>query len=188
MGNLATRLTMLSLACWLVPSLALAADGAAEEKDAMTELAKHEQKPLARVIRIRFEDNAQFRFGPNNQALSFLRIQPVIPFDLSENWSLIARPVIPILHQPWPESVDGLGDIGLQLLLSPERSGKFIWGVGPAFLSPSATDKEVGTGKWSAGPAVVGAYTSGRWVVGAIVNQLCYGHLPATTVARMSTS
>jgi hypothetical protein len=121
---------------------------------------------------VQFEDNAQFGFGPDNQVLNFLRIQPVIPFDLSEDWSLITRPVIPIVHQPWPETVNGLGDIGLQLLLSPEKSGKFIWGVGPALLFPTATDKIIGTGKWSAGPAVVGAYTSGPWVVGAIVNQV----------------
>jgi hypothetical protein len=162
---------LLALASWLVLISALAAEGAGE-KDAMTELAKQEQNPLARLIRVQFEDNAQLGFGPDNGVLNFLRIQPVIPFDLSEDWSLIARPVIPIVHQPWPESVDGLGDIGLQLLLSPERSGKFIWGVGPAFLFPSATDKIIGTGKWAAGPAVVGAYTSGPWVVGAIVNQV----------------
>ena len=166
-----TILTSLALAIWLILISAFAAEGA-EQKDAMTELAKQEQNPLARLIRVQFEDNAQLGFGPDNGVLNFLRIQPVIPFDLSEDWSLIARPVIPIVHQPWPESVDGLGDIGLQLLLSPEKSGKFIWGVGPAFLFPSATDKIIGTGKWSAGPAVVGAYTSGPWVVGAIVNQL----------------
>ncbi len=67
---------------------------------------------------------------------------------------------------------DGLSDIALQLFLSPEKSGKFIWGAGPAFVFPTATDKIIGTEKWSAGPAVVGAYTSGPWVVGAIVNQL----------------
>lgn len=171
MERLAVRLTTLALACWLVYSSAFAA-GEPDEKDAMTALAKQEQNPLARLFRVQFEDNAQFGFGPDNQVLNFLRIQPVIPFDLSENWSLITRPVIPIVHQPWPESVDGLGDIGLQILLSPERAGKFIWGVGPALLFPSATDDVIGTGKWSAGPAVVGAYTSGPWVVGAIVNQL----------------
>jgi len=171
MGKLAIRLTILSLACWLILNSAVTAEGAGE-KDALAELAKQEQNPLARLIRVQFEDNAQFGFGPNNEVLNFLRIQPVIPFDLSEDWSLITRPVIPIVHQPWPESADGLSDIALQLLLSPEKSGKFIWGAGPAFVFPTATDKVIGTEKWSAGPAVVGVYTSGPWVVGAIVNQL----------------
>ena len=30
-----------------------------------------------------------------------------------------------------------------------------VWGVGPAFQLPTATDDELGTGKWSAGPAFV---------------------------------
>src|SRR3972149_6940625 len=107
------RLATLALASLLVLNPAFAAEGAGE-KDALAELAKQEQNPLARVIRVQFEDNAQFGFGPDNEVLNFLRIQPVIPFDLSEDWALITRPVIPIVHQPWPESVDGLGDIGLQ--------------------------------------------------------------------------
>jgi len=165
------RLATLALASLLVLNSAVAAEGAGE-KGALAELAKQEQNPLARLIRVQFEDNAQFGFGPDNEVLNFLRIQPLIPFDLSEDWALIARPVIPIVHQPWPESADGLSDIALQLLLSPEKSGKFIWGAGPAFVFPTATDKIIGTGKWSAGPAVVGVYTSGPWVVGAVVNQL----------------
>ncbi|MGH7167943.1 MAG: neuromedin U [Nitrospiraceae bacterium] len=165
------RLTLLALASWLVLNSAVAAEGA-EEKDTLSELAKQEQNPLARLIRLQLEDNAQFGFGPDNGVLNFLRIQPVIPFGLTEDWRLITRMIIPIVHQPWPESADGLSDIALQLLLSPEKSGKFIWGAGPGLVFPTATDKIIGTGKWSAGPAVAGVYTSGPWVVGALVSQL----------------
>ena len=30
-----------------------------------------------------------------------------------------------------------------------------VWGLGPAFQFPTATDDELGTGKWSAGPGFV---------------------------------
>jgi hypothetical protein len=30
-----------------------------------------------------------------------------------------------------------------------------VWGVGPAFQFPTASDEELGTGKWSAGPGFV---------------------------------
>jgi hypothetical protein len=30
-----------------------------------------------------------------------------------------------------------------------------LWGVGPAFQFPTASDEELGTGKWSAGPGFV---------------------------------
>jgi len=165
------RLTTLGLASLLVMNSAFPADEAIAN-DALAELARQEQNPLARLVRLQVEDNAQFGFGPDNDVLNFLRVQPIIPFDLSEDWALITRTVIPIVHQPWPDSADGLGDIAVQLLLSPEKGGKFIWGAGPAFVFPTATDKIIGTEKWSAGPAVVGVYTSGPWVVGAVVSQL----------------
>jgi len=79
-----TTLTTLVLACLLVLNSAVAAEGAGEKAD-LAELAKQEQNPLARLIRVQLEDNAQFGFGPDNEVLNFLRIQPVIPFDLSED-------------------------------------------------------------------------------------------------------
>src|SRR3972149_465853 len=146
------RLTTLGLASLLVMNSAFPADEAIAN-DALAELARQEQNPLARLVRLQVEDNAQFGFGPDNDVLNFLRVQPIIPFDLSEDWALITRTVIPIVHQPWPDSADGLGDIAVQLLLSPEKGGKFIWGAGPAFVFHTATDKIIGTVKGSAGPA-----------------------------------
>ncbi len=136
------------------------------------ELAKQEQNPFTRFLRVQLEENAQFGFGPNGDVLNILRIQPIIPFNLNERWTLFARPVIPIIHQPGPGSTDGLGDIALQFLLAPDRTGQFLWGVGPAFSFPSATDDRLGTEQWTAGPAAAGVYTSGPWVVGAVVTNL----------------
>lgn len=153
------------LAAMVPATPALAQDGA-------TELAKLDQNPLTRFNRLQFEDNAQFGFGPDHDVLNFLRIQPLIPFDLNEDWSLITRTVVPITHLPWPEPVDGLSDIALQLFLSPAKTSHFVWGVGPAFVFPTATDELIGTGKWLAGPAVAGIYTNGPWVVGAIASNL----------------
>lgn len=119
------------------------------------------------------EDNAQFGFGPENGTLNFLRLQPTIAFNLTKGLSLVTREILPIVHRPGPpSSIDGLGDIALQLFLTPRKRSKFLWGVGPAFVFPSATDDAIGTEKWSAGPAVIVTYSTGRWVFGAIANQL----------------
>jgi hypothetical protein len=136
------------------------------------DLAKEDQNPVSRFYIMRFEDNAQLGFGPDDDALNFFRIQPLIPFDLNENWSLVTRAVIPIVHQPWPESTDGLGDVALAMFLTPARAGKFIWGAGPALLLPTATDERIGVEKWSAGPAVAGVYTNGPWLLGAVIQNL----------------
>ena len=136
------------------------------------DLAQQDQNPITRFYIMRFEDNAQMGFGPDEEVLNFFRIQPLIPFKLNENWNLVTRAVIPIVHQPWPESTNGLSDVALTMFLTPARAGKFIWGVGPALVLPTATDEMIGTEKWSAGPAVARVYTSGPWLVGAVIQNL----------------
>src|SRR5262249_40392122 len=43
---------------------------------------------------------------------------------------------------------NGLGDLNPSFFLSPAHPGKLIWGVGPTFLLPTATDPTLGQGKW----------------------------------------
>lgn len=47
-----------------------------------------------------------------------------------------------------------------------------IWGVGPAFLFPTASDDVLGSEKWGAGPSAVVLTVRGPWVCGAIINQI----------------
>ena len=68
-------------------------------------------------------------------------------------------------------SAFGLGDINPQFYFSPAKPGGLIWGVGPTFTFPTATDPMLGTGKYSAGPAVVALTIQGHWVMGALANQ-----------------
>ncbi|KAB2836874.1 MAG: neuromedin U [Candidatus Brocadia sp.] len=165
------RFATFALAAWLALNTAF---GTEETKTRLTptELAKQDQNPIARILRVQIEDNIQFGFGPHDGTLNFLRIQPAVAFGLTKDWSLVMRPVIPIVHQPWPESADGLGDIGLQLFLTPHTKGKFIWGFGPALVFPSATHEIIGTKKWSAGPTGIVVYSHGPWVVGLLLNQI----------------
>jgi hypothetical protein len=45
-----------------------------------------------------------------------------------------------------------------------------IWGVGPTFSLPTATDRDLGAGKWSMGPTGVALTIQGHWVYGALIN------------------
>jgi len=136
------------------------------------ELEREDQNPLSRFAKVQFEDNAQFGFGPDNEVLNFFRVQPVMPFHLNQNWDLVTRLIIPVVHQPFPESTDGLSDINVQLFLTPAQTGKFIWGVGPAFILPTATDELIGTEKWSAGPAAAAVYINGPWLIGVVAQNV----------------
>ena len=63
----------------------------------------------------------------------------------------------------------GLGDFNPQFYFST-TSGELIWGVGPAFTLPTATDKQLGAGKFSMGPTAVALTIQGPWVIGALAN------------------
>ena len=105
-----------------------------------------------------------------------MNIQPVVPISLGSDWNLITRTIFPVITQPdfFSESgsTTGLGDVNFTAFLSPSKPSKFIWGVGPAIILPTATDQTLGSGKWSAGPSVVGLTIQGPWVAGLLVSQV----------------
>jgi len=152
---------------------------AADEEESATELAKKTQNPVADLISVPFQNNFNFNSGTKDATVYILNVQPVIPINLTENWNLITRTIIPIINQPslfpspepFSESAFGLGDINPTLFLSPSKPGKFIWGVGPTFTLPTATDKQLGSREFSMGPAAVALMMHGPWVYGALVNQ-----------------
>src|SRR5574341_970556 len=140
-----------------------------------TDLAKQTQNPVANLISVPFQNNFNFGAGADNKMVWIMNVQPVIPISLSKDWNLITRTIVPIINQPslFPgmDSAFGMGDINPTLFLSPAKPSKFIWGVGPTMTLPTATESELGSGQWSMGPAVVGLFMDGPWVVGALANQ-----------------
>lgn len=142
--------------------------------DSESDLAKKTQNPVADLISVPFQSNFYFNTGTKDATVYVLNVQPVIPFKLNEDWNLITRTIMPIINQPslFPrmESAPGMGDINPTLFFSPAKSGSFIWGVGPTFTLPTATDRLLGAGKYSMGPAAVALTMQGPWVIGALVN------------------
>jgi hypothetical protein len=140
------------------------------------ELAHLVQNPVAKVISLPFQNNLNFGAGPQSDAQDVLNIQPVLPFGIGSNWNLIARAIIPVIHEPplghGTESTDGLGDISLAMYLSPARPGKIIWGIGPAFTFATASHDELGQGKFDAGLSAVALTIRGHWLLGALATDV----------------
>ena len=125
-----------------------------------------------------------FDYGAPNGEASFLNIQPVIPVTVGD-WNLINRIIVPLIDTPGqvagtpeipnPQPGDGatgLGDINYSLFVSPAKPEKFIWGVGPSVMFPSASNDQLGSGKWSAGPTGV-ILVQPKWgTYGGLVRQL----------------
>jgi hypothetical protein len=145
------------------------------EEDRTAALAKAAQNPIANLISFPLQNNTAFGIRPYERAQNVLNIQPVIPFHISEKWNLITRTILPVVWQPNGQPTQGwfgFGDLNPSLFLSPAKPGKLIWGVGPAFVFPTATAEQLGQGKFSLGPSVVVLSTPGHWVLGALVNNV----------------
>ena len=122
------------------------------------------QNPISSLVSLPFKFN--FDYGAKNGDGTILNIQPVVPVTVGD-WNLVNRAIIPLAHvdgaiqganNPNPElgkgakdSASGLGDINYSLYFSPTKYDKVIWGVGPSINLPTATDDQLGSGKWSAG-------------------------------------
>jgi len=124
-----------------------------------------------------FQNNFNFNSGAKDATVWVMNVQPVIPIPLTKSWNLITRTILPVINQPplfaAPQTdAFGIGDLNPTFFLSPnvKREG-FLWGVGPTMTFPTASDKVLGSGKYSMGPAAVGLYMGGPWVVGALANQ-----------------
>ena len=139
------------------------------------ELAKQTQNPVANLISVPFQNNFNFGAGPEHEMIWIMNVQPVIPIPLNEDWNLITRTILPIINQPGlvagQDDTFGMGDLNPTVFLSPAKDKGFIWGVGPSTTLPTASASAIGSGQWSLGPAAVGLYMEGPWVVGALVNQ-----------------
>jgi hypothetical protein len=169
-----TRLSFVLLA--LLAIVPMASNARAEDTQSQSstaELAKQTQNPVADVISVPFENYFYFNAGPNHATLYDLNVKPVIPFHLNEDWNLITRTIIPIVNEPslslGSRSGFGLGDINPSFFLSPAKSSGFIWGVGPTFTLPTATDSLLGSRKFSMGPTAVALIDKGPWLYGALV-------------------
>ena len=142
------------------------------------DLAKSLANPIASTISVPIQQDFEFGGGPgSNGFVSLTDIEPVIPIKLSDDWNLISRTIIPLVHQEriQPNHEAGLGDVvrkPLFLALLKPGPGGLIWGVGPVFLFPTATNARLGSEKWGAGPTAVALIQRGKWTLGGLANHI----------------
>jgi hypothetical protein len=144
------------------------------------DLAKKLANPISSLISLPIQSNFDFGFGPGEGTVWRTNVQPVIPISLNEDWNLISRTILPLIEQEGlaaaGDSLDaaGLGDTSQSLFFSPvdPTAGGWIWGAGPVFLLPTASEMLLGGEKWGAGPTAVVLKQEGAWTYGALANQI----------------
>jgi hypothetical protein len=104
---------------------------------------------------------------------SNLYFQPLLSVKVTDNWTLLTRPVLEMFNSaPWQDPagqtrrVTGFGDMALAFALSPGHAlvGNWLLAVGPTFIFPTATESLLGQHKWQAGPTAAIGYTGEHFI------------------------
>src|SRR5262249_1043476 len=151
---------------------------AAQAEMSAGELAKLAQNPVGNLISLPFQNNTNLNFGPEKGTQNILNIQPVIPAEITKDWNINTRTILPVIHMPTlgPDigSKDGIGDTVFTAFLSPANPGHWIWGAGPVVQIPTNSSSELGNKNWGLGPSFVVLHLEhdNPWVYGALVNNI----------------
>ena len=161
--------TLLSAAIAAVAAIAISQQSALAQD--VSDLAKATQNPVgdltALPVEIKFLAGGALTDGRSILNVNF---EPVIPMAVNKNWNVIVRTIFPYLNVPGPQLTrfTGIGDVKEQLFFSPSHPGALLWGVGPVFSFPTATNELATTGAWAAGPSAVVLKFIGPLVLGTL--------------------
>lgn len=162
------RSILASIVILLTVSLAYAQDDA-QSGDAVAEMARKLQNPLANIKAIMTDNNIGFDTGTDDGVSYGFQIQPVYAIDFEKaGFTFIPRAVIPIVGlepgtkvpqvggdgNPTPagtKDVWGISDIALQFFFAPHTESGFKWGFGPAVSLSTHSQPELAGPKWGAG-------------------------------------
>ena len=135
---------------------------------------------------IHYEGDALDALGEDDLTQNVTLFMPVISQQMTPNWKMIFRPIVPIVSFRTLDNVDistntvgqpiginterqsGLGDIVLWTAFSKQYTPPVIFGFGPTVMLDTATDDRLGTGKFSAGPMALAFSITEKWVLGVV--------------------
>ena len=164
-------------------TLILAACYAQDERiltdSALAAINSELDNPLAKRWSLVFQENFSINQGDMIEggviSNSFF-FQPALPIPFGRNRVFTARPVFPLVTQPdfsedasGAKKITGFGDIQMAALMGPGNASGWVWGAGATFVFPTATNENLGQGKYQAGPTLMLFHLGELWNKGFFV-------------------
>ncbi len=164
-----------------------------EEQAEMAQIAEAMLNPLSylwlaftQLDSIEYEGDALDAIGEDEVVNHTLLLQPVMSIQLTTDWKLVFRPVVPInsfetidnvnlttgtTEDPFGVDLDretGIGDIVLWAAFSKQYKPPNIFGVGVTAMLDTASEDQLGTGKNSIGPMALAFHMTDKWILGVV--------------------
>lgn len=161
---------------------------AAKESSQAKDLAQNAVNPLTTTITVPIQFEYNENIGIDDEGTrSTVFVQPIIPFEISEDWNLITRTIVPFMKQddifPGAGSQSGIGDISESLFFSPDYLvGGWTVGFGPYLQFDTATDDYLGFEEHGVGASFIALQVDGPLLYGFLANQVysVEGHVGGT--------
>lgn len=126
-------------------------------------MAQEASNPFAASWLMQIQQNnnwVKMPFGQEKRVQSNLQFQPLLSVRLTESSMLIVRPVLTMVNSlptldenGRGDRTTGFGDTVLGFAIPrPFFGGKLMVGVGPTFIFPTASQRELGQDTWQVGP------------------------------------
>ena len=148
---------------------ALADDGRTVSPD-QSNLVKQASAPISSIMQIRFQDTYVPEFNGLEGWGNTFTMAVTMPLP---KYRLLPLPQLSLLTMPaavtLPGEITGIGDLRFVDIAILHAGQRFVWGVGPTFVFPTASKRETGQGKWQVGPAAAVAFVPEKWLVGVLV-------------------
>ena len=149
------------------------------DKEELAKLNRELDNPLAKYWSLVLQENLTINQGDavdGNVVSNTLFFQPALPIPFGKNLVFTARPVFPLVTQPdfsadatGGKKVTGFGDIQMAAFIGPGNARGWVWGMGATFVFPTATNKNLGSGKYQLGPAVMVFHIGETWNKGIFI-------------------
>ena len=159
-------------------------------EESLKEVARQINSPISPLWQITFDNaiSGMDRGGLDGVEPAYTGVfQPFMPINLeffglerfawARDLRLITRLTVPFVQTtplppgPGGDRKTGFGDIQLGSVIAPSDTSGWLWGIGPTFIFPSASDDALGQGKWQAGPVAVAGYLGSKWTAYALAQQ-----------------